>query len=41
MLTQIETRTGQIPEEFLADCGYVDHDDRAATAEYRENVSRS
>lgn len=32
MLTQIETRTGLTPGEFLADGGYVDHDDIAAIA---------
>lgn len=32
MVTQIETRTGLTPKEFLADGGYVDHDDIAALA---------
>lgn len=32
MIAQIQTRTGLIPGEYLADGGYVDHDDIAALA---------
>ena len=32
MLAQIQTRTGLTPDEYLADGGYVDHDDISALA---------